>query len=49
VPNVLQKFSFASRKKAESDMVAIRHAITEFAVANGGKFPDRLQILVTPM
>jgi len=48
VPNVLQKFAFASRKKAEADLVAIKSALTEFAVANGGKFPDSLEVLVTP-
>jgi len=48
VPNVVQKFQFASHKKAEADIVAIRNAVTEYAVANGGKFPDSLQDLVTP-
>ena len=48
VPNVLQKFAFASRKKAEADLVSIKSALTEFAVANGGKFPDSLEVLVTP-
>ena len=48
VPNVLQKFAFASRKKAEADLVAIKNALTEYAVANGGKFPDTLEVLVTP-
>jgi general secretion pathway protein G len=48
VPNVLQKFAFASRKKAEADLVSIKNALTEYAVANGGKFPDTLEVLVTP-
>jgi general secretion pathway protein G len=48
VPNVLQKFAFASRKKAEADLVTIKNALTEYAVANGGKFPDSLEVLVTP-
>jgi len=48
VPNVLQKFSFASRKKAEVDITAIEYALKEFAIANGGKFPNRLEELVTP-
>ena len=48
VPNVLQKFSFASRKKAEVDITSIASALTEFAIANGGKFPDSLEVLVTP-
>jgi general secretion pathway protein G len=45
---VVQKFRFASRKKAEADLVALRNALTEYATANGGKFPDSLQGLVTP-
>jgi general secretion pathway protein G len=48
VPNVLVKFHLASRKKAEADIVAIKNALTEYAVVNGGKFPDSLQGLVTP-
>ena len=48
VPNVLQKFQFASRQKAEADIFLIREAVKEYAVANGGKFPDSLQDLVTP-
>ena len=48
VPNVLQRFAFATRKKAEADLVAIKSALTEYAVANGGKYPDSLEVLVTP-
>lgn len=48
VPNVLQKVAFASRKKAELDIVMIRNAVSEYAVANGAKFPDSLQALITP-
>ncbi len=39
---------YASRSKAKADIVAIRNAVTEYAVANGGKFPDSLQALVAP-
>ena len=48
VPNVLQKFAVASRKKAQVDLVQIKNALTEYAVNNGGKFPDSLEVLVTP-
>lgn len=48
VPRVLKKFQFASRKKAEADIHAIDSALTEYAIANGGKFPDSLVPLVTP-
>jgi general secretion pathway protein G len=48
VPNVLQKFSFASRKKAEVDIAAIESALKEYSIRNGGKYPDSLEVLVTP-
>jgi general secretion pathway protein G len=48
VPNVLQKFHFAETKKSEVDILSIESAIEEFAKANGGKFPDSLEALVTP-
>lgn len=48
VPNVLEKFAFVSRKKVEVDITSIDVAIKEFAIANGGKFPDRLEELTTP-
>jgi general secretion pathway protein G len=48
VPNVVQKFQFTSRKKAEADIVAIQSALTEYSVANGGKYPESLEALVTP-
>jgi len=48
VPNVLQKFSFASRKKAEVDITSIESALKEYAIANGGKFPESLEVLVMP-
>ena len=48
VPNVLQRFSFAQTKKAQVDLGAIESALTEYAVANGGRYPDSLEVLVTP-
>jgi len=47
VPNVLQRFAFASRKKAEADILAIDSSLKEYAIANGGKYPDSLEALVT--
>ena len=47
VPNVLQKFAFASKKKAEVDIAAIESALKEYAIRNGGKYPDSLEVLVT--
>jgi general secretion pathway protein G len=48
VPNVLQKFAFATKKKAEVDITSIDAALKEFAISNGGKFPESLEVLVTP-
>jgi len=48
VPHVLQKVHVATRKKAESDIIEVRNALTEYALANGGRFPDSLGALVTP-
>ena len=48
VPNVLQKFAFASRGKAKADLTQLESALTEYNLANGGKWPDSLDALVTP-
>ena len=48
VPNVLQKFATASTGKAKADITAIENALTEYNIANGGKWPDSLEALVTP-
>ena len=47
-PRVLQRFAFASRQKAEADIVAIDSSLEEYSIANGGKYPDSLDALVTP-
>lgn len=48
IPNVIQRFQFASRKKAAVDIGALENALDEFAINNGGKYPDGLEALVTP-
>jgi general secretion pathway protein G len=48
VPNILQRFSFAQSRKAQVDITSIESALTEYSVANGGKWPDSLEALVTP-
>jgi len=40
--------SFALRKKAEADLLAIESALRGFSLANRGKYPDSLEWLVTP-
>lgn len=48
VPNVLDRFTFAQKKKAEMDITALDGALDTFALENGGKYPESLEILVTP-
>ena len=48
VPNVVQKLAVAQTDKAKVDITAIESALTEFATANGGRYPERLDALVTP-
>ena len=48
VPNVLQKYSLATKEKAKVDIAAIEYALKEYAIRNGGKYPESLEALVTP-
>ncbi|MFM7280879.1 MAG: type II secretion system major pseudopilin GspG [Planctomycetia bacterium] len=48
VPNVLKRFSQASRTKAKADITEMMSALDEFAINNAGKYPDSLEVLVTP-
>jgi general secretion pathway protein G len=48
VPNVVRKLFVANVAKAKADIVAIAEAVTDYAVQNGGRFPDNLEALVTP-
>jgi general secretion pathway protein G len=48
VPNVVRKLFVANVAKAKSDIVAISDAVTGYAIENGGRFPDSLEVLVQP-
>jgi general secretion pathway protein G len=48
VPNVVRKLFVANVAKAKADIVAIADAITGYAIENGGRFPDSLEVLVQP-
>lgn len=48
VPNVVGKLMKANRAKAEADIVAIASAVTQYAIDNGGRYPDSLEALVQP-
>jgi general secretion pathway protein G len=48
VPNLISKLGKASREKAKADITVIAGAVTAYAIENGGRFPDNLDVLVTP-
>ena len=48
VPNVLGKWGEAAITKARVDLSTLSSALTEYAVRNGGQFPETLDVLVTP-
>lgn len=48
VPNVLSRLGDAKWGKAKADLSAIDSALTQFAINNGGRFPDSLERLVEP-
>ena len=48
VPNVVRKLFVANVAKAKADIVSISEAITGYAIENGGRYPDSLEVLVTP-
>ena len=48
VPNIIKRFFQAQSTKAKADIVAIRHALDEYAINNSGKYPESLEPLVQP-
>jgi len=48
VPNVMRNLSQANRAKAKVDITTIVTALKQYAIANGGTFPDSLEPLITP-
>jgi general secretion pathway protein G len=48
VPNVLARFARAARTKAKADIAHIVTTLKEYAINNGGRYPDSLEPLVTP-
>jgi general secretion pathway protein G len=48
LPPEISQFDEASRDHAKSRLEKIRAAADAFAAANGGKYPDRFEALVTP-
>jgi general secretion pathway protein G len=48
VPNLMDRFGYAQRKKAKIDITVLDQAVTTYMTENDGRYPDSLEILVTP-
>jgi general secretion pathway protein G len=48
LPPEISQFDQASRDHARSTLAKLEAAAEAFAAANGGRYPDRLEALVTP-
>lgn len=48
VPNVIKQLFTASATIAKSDLSSISSAIDTYAIEHAGKFPERLEDLITP-
>lgn len=48
VPNLLDRFGVAQRKRAEIDIAVIEAALADYARKNGGEYPMTLEVLVIP-
>ncbi|MSR63244.1 MAG: type II secretion system protein GspG [Planctomycetes bacterium] len=48
VPNVVAKLGKANLVKAKADIVTISGAVTEYAIDNGGKYPETIDQLIQP-
>jgi general secretion pathway protein G len=48
VPNVMKKLFTANITKAKADIQSIASAVDSYAIENAGRYPDNLEVLVTP-
>ena len=48
VPNLLGRFFVAQREKAKIDITSLGQAVETYAIENNGRWPESLEILVTP-
>lgn len=48
VPNVMKKLFVANKTKAKADITAIVNAVDSYGIENAGRYPDSLEVLVTP-
>ena len=48
VPNVMRNLFRANRAIAQADISAIAQSVTDYAVDHSGKYPERIEDLITP-
>ncbi len=48
VPKVLRNLFVANVGKAKADIVQISSAVDQYAIENNGRYPESLEVLVTP-
>jgi len=48
VPRVLRNLFVANVGKAKADIVAIGSAVDQYAIENNGKYPESIEVLITP-
>ena len=48
IPNVVARLFTGQVGKAKADIIAIEQGLNQYAIQNGGRFPDNLDALVTP-
>ena len=48
VPNVMKKLFVANITKAKADITTIANAVDSYGIENAGRYPDSLEVLVTP-
>ena len=48
VPNVMKQLFAANGAVAKQDISTIAQAVTNYAIENAGKYPERLEDLITP-
>ena len=47
IPNVVARLFTGQVGKAKADIIAIEQGLNQYAIQNGGRFPDNLEALVT--
>jgi len=48
IPNVVAKLGRASLTQAKADINSISGAVTDYAIENGGRYPESLEVLWRP-